>query len=195
MPLAIPVLENLNGHFGPWALPAAGRPVELDLGCGRGNFLLDMAERHPERLYLGADVMLGRLRRVLHKAEQRSLGNVYLLRVSAWPLIAQYLPEASLTRVHLLCPDPWPKARHRPHRLVTSELLGRIATRLVPGGILNLGTDNDPYFAAMVAAVKDLPCYAPAPDGLADIADLKTDFERRWESQGGRVQRLVLRRK
>ncbi len=182
-----PPIEVLTGEYRVWVPPAAGRAVELDLGCGRGGFLLDLAARYPERLVLGADVMLGRLRKVRNKARLRHLTNIGLLRANAWDLVGYLLPDGCLARVHLLCPDPWPKARHRAHRLVSSEFLGRLGAKLIPGGVLHLATDDAPYFADMQAAIAGLAGYVPAPAGIADVSDLQTDFERVFAREGKAV--------
>ncbi len=181
-------------HVPALATATAGAAVELDLGCGKGGFLLELAERYPERTVVGAELMIGRLKRLLKKVEARELANVALLRAEAWEFVAFHLPDALFDRIHVLCPDPWPKARHRANRLVTSEFLGRITTKLRPGGVLHLATDDPPYFERFRAAVDGLPELTLDPDGIADIADIKTDFQRRWEEQGKSLQRIVLRR-
>jgi tRNA (guanine-N7-)-methyltransferase len=172
----------------------ADGPAELDLGCGKGGFLLQMAERYPDRLIIGADVMIGRLRRLQRKVDHRELRKVELLRIDAWNLVARLLPDESLSRVHILCPDPWPKKRHRGNRLVSSEFLGRLSRKLIPGGILHLATDNVPYFERMQDAIAPLAHFAPAPDGIADIADIQTDFERQWLAEGIPVQHIAYSR-
>jgi tRNA (guanine-N7-)-methyltransferase len=174
--------------------PPNDRRIEMDLGCGKGGYLLSMAERFPHTHYIGADIMLGRLRRIQKKIDRRKLANVQLLRISAGQTAAHAMPDASLDRIHILCPDPWPKARHRHNRLLTSEFLGRIATKLKPDGILHLSSDDEPYVAFIKEALDGLTCYEPAPTGIDDVRDLKTDFEKNWERQGKVVEHIVLRR-
>ncbi|MFT5129313.1 MAG: tRNA (guanine-N7-)-methyltransferase [Rhodothermales bacterium] len=191
------MLHVLTDEFHAWEEAALrspqlrNQPAELDLGCGKGGFLLQLAARYPERLILGADIMIGRLRRVERKVERGELRNVELLRIDAWNLIARMIPDESLSRVHILCPDPWPKKRHRAQRLVSSEFLGRLSRKLIPGGILHMATDNVPYFEQMQATIAPLPHFAPAPDGIADIADIQTDFELQWLGQGIPTQHVA----
>jgi len=185
------MIHILTGAYRIWELPTGFSRVELDLGCGKGGFLLAMAGKDPASLYLGVDVMLGRLRRVQRKIERRSLTNVALLRVNAWDLVGHLLPDYCLHRAHILCPDPWPKARHRSKRLVTSEFLGRLAQKIAPGGVVHLSTDNANYLAAMRAAIAPLDAYHSYPDGIADISAIKTDFEREFEDQGLTVTHLA----
>ena len=144
-----------------------------------------------KRLVLGSDVMLGRLRRVARQVGQRGLGNIELLRVNNRELAAFQLPDACLRRIHLLCPDPWPKARHRANRLVTTDFLTRLGRVLEPGGVLHVATDHVPYLEDMARIIGATGCFASAPGAIADIADLRTDFELVWERAGREVEHLA----
>ena len=95
-----------------------GRPLEVDLGCGDGAFLLAMARQFPERDFLGVERLLGRVRKVCKKLTRNGLANGRVLRLESRYTVEWLLPEASLARLHLLCPDPWPKLRHHRRRLV-----------------------------------------------------------------------------
>lgn len=185
-------IEILTGEYRQLQFGNRHSAIELDLGCGRGGYLLAMAERFPDRLLVGADVMLGRMRRVQRKVQRRELDNVRLLRVEGWELMP-LLPDHVFERIHVLCPDPWPKARHRIHRLVTSEFLGRLHSKLQDGGILHLATDNQPYLTAMETAIATLSCYRSTPEGICDVADIETDFERDFAAKGVQVQHRCYR--
>ncbi len=187
------MLEILTGTYSCWAPPDGFAEIELDLGCGKGGFLLELAENYPDKLIIGADIMLGRLRKVKKKVDRRNLKNVRLLRVSAWPLIAYHLSDHSLHRIHILCPDPWPKARHRSKRLLTSEFLGRLAGKLTANGILHISTDDSEYFDFIEAAISPLACYSRDPSGIDDVKTIKTDFENDFEGKGIPVRHTVFR--
>lgn len=184
--------EVIDPRFG---MPP-GCPVELDLGCGKGGLSLAMAERFPERMVLACDVMLGRLRRLANKAQRLGLANCAILRANSLDLVAYQLPPASVQRIHVVCPDPWPKNRHRARRLVTTDFLRRAARVLVPGGILHLATDDDDYRRFMLAAVEKLPEFRRDASGeaLADIADLRSEFEKKWHAEGKNVPHFAYRR-
>ncbi len=182
--------QRLDPFFG-----RSPRPVELDMGCGKGRFTLSLAERYPDRLVLGGDVMLGRLRKVARKAQRAGLTNVELLRAQSLEVLGYQLPDACIRRLHLLCPDPWPKAKHRRHRLVTTDFAVRAARVLEPGGIVHLATDHLPYLEDMQTVFAGTPFFEPCPDALNDVRDLKTDFELGWEAQGKTVPHLAYRRR
>ena len=191
LPSAIHDLANrwqtVDPRFGRPNAP----PIELDLGCGTGGFTLALARRYPERLILGAEVQLGRLRRLQNVVRQGHFRNVELMLVNNLELIGFMLPDASVRRLHLLCPDPWPKARHRAKRLATSAFFTQVARVLEPGGVLHLATDHVPYHEAQQAVVEGLPFFRAAPEAIADLADLETDFERKWKAAGKPVPHLA----
>ncbi|MFA4944004.1 MAG: methyltransferase domain-containing protein [Lentisphaeria bacterium] len=170
------------------------RPIELDLGCGWGRFALDLAARHPERLVLASDLLLARLRAIQGRVAKRGLANLELLYVNSLQVTGWLLPDGCVTRVHLLCPDPWPKARHRARRIMTADFVSRVARILKPGGVLHLATDHPPYAATLREVVECLPLFTPDPAGIADIADLETGFERLWQGQGKTVPHLAYRK-
>ena len=165
--------------------------IELDLGCGKGGFALDLAERYPERLVLASDVMLGRLRKVERRARHGDLGNIELLRANSVELVGYQLPAACVYRAHLLCPDPWPKARHRNKRLVTTDFLTRLARVLAPGGVFHFSSDHGPYLKDVKQIIARLPFFRPAPWLLSDITDLKTEFQLIWETAERKVPHLA----
>lgn len=173
--------------------PSPSGLVELDMGCGRGSFTLALARRYPERLVLGSDVMIGRLRGIERRAQAAGLGNLQLLRASNLALVQFQLPPRSIDRIHLLCPDPWPKRHHQIRRLVCTDFLNRLQRVLKPGGVLHMSTDYAPYFDDWQAMLGQLPAFVADESGSADVADLKTDFERQWTAQGMVVQHLSRR--
>ncbi len=163
------------------------------MGCGKGKFLLELAQRFPDRLALGSDIMLGRLRRVQRKVERAKLENVELLRASNLELVGFQLPDSSIDRIHLLCPDPWPKPKHRGKRFVTTDFMARIARVLKRDGVLHLSTDHSPYLESWQRMLSKLNLFAEDPEAILDIADIKTGFELLWEKEGKTVSHLGFR--
>ena len=166
------------------------RPLEVDLGCGDGTFLLAMAALHPERNFLGVERMLGRYDKVARKITHAGLTNARVLRLESSYTVGWLLPTASVSRLHLLCPDPWPKKKHHRRRLVVGEEFQKGLQRsLVPGGEFLLKTDDADYFAA---AIEQFDVLAPFqrldwPDDAFDYP--QTDFENQWLRAGRRIHR------
>lgn len=165
--------------------------VELDLGCGKGSFTTSLAEKYSDRNILAADIMIGRLRKLNKRAKRMELANMDLLRVEAGALINYCLPPASIDRIHILCPDPWPKAKHKGHRLISSEFISRLTVVLKKSGIFHFSTDDKPYFKSAVKVVEASGLFQTQDLSLIeDIRDIKTDFERLWESEGKTVNHI-----
>lgn len=162
--------------------------IELDLGCGKGGFSLELAKRNPDSLVLAADIKASRLKKINNKAAVHKIDNIQTVRVLAWDLVSYLLPDNSLDRIHILCPDPWPKKKHKGNRLITSEFLGRLTNVMKNGAILHLATDDQPYFEWMMEAIKPLCCYESFEEGIDDVRDIKTEFENYYLSVGKPVE-------
>ncbi|MES2474724.1 MAG: tRNA (guanosine(46)-N7)-methyltransferase TrmB [Verrucomicrobiota bacterium] len=171
-----------------------GRPLEVDLGCGDGSFLMEMARQHPERDFIGTERLLGRVRKVCRKVTRHRLFNARVLRLDSRYVVEWLLPEASVTRLHLLCPDPWPKLRHHRRRIMQLEFLESVRRALVPGGEFLFMTDHEEYFIWAREKVLNF--------GKLELLDWqedsffypKTDFQVQWEAEGKSMHRLRCRK-
>ncbi len=114
------------------------RPLEVDLGCGDGTFLVQMARAFPERNFIGMERLLGRCRKVWRKSERNGvMANTKILRVDSNYGVKWMLPEKAVSRLHFLCPDPWPKKKHANRRqMCRLDFLQSIHNLLITGGEL-----------------------------------------------------------
>ena len=131
-------------------------PLEIDLGCGDGSFLIEMAQHYPERNFLGVERLLGRVRGVCKRIQELGLTNVMVLRLESQYTLEYLLAPASVSRLHLLCPDPWPKARHHKRRLVQQEFLHILQKTLSPGGEFLFKTDHPEYYEWVLEQMEHL---------------------------------------
>lgn len=169
-------------------------PLEIDLGCGDGTFLVEMAKHFPERNFIGVERLLGRVRGVSRKIEELGLTNAKVLRLESHYTLEWLLAPHSVSRLHLLCPDPWPKARHHKRRLVQQPFLKALYQALAPGGEFLFKTDHPEYYEWVCEEMEQFRNFKPldwpeppAPDALYYP---KTDFQIHWESQGKTIHRL-----
>src|SRR4249920_3512143 len=109
-------------------------PLHVDLGCGDGSFLCEMAQQFPKRNFLGIERLTKRVEKVRRKAEK--IENVRVLRADTLIAVRYVLPECSVEVFYLLFPDPWPKRRHQFRRIFTRDFLEAIAAALEQDGIL-----------------------------------------------------------
>lgn len=168
----------------PWGeLFDPAQPVEVDLGCGKGRFLLARAAAHPAAQFLGVDRMLTRIRKLDRKVCRLGLANVRLLRLEAAYTLRRLLPAHSIARFYLFFPDPWPKRRHHKRRLFDAAFRTLLWTRLVPGGEIQIATDHLDYFAAMQRALRDDPRFEETAPMVRDERE-RTDFELIFLRQG-----------
>lgn len=167
-------------------------PVEVDLGCGDGTFLVALAEGFPERNFLGIEKLFGRVESACRKGKQRGLRNLRILRIESSYAIQYLLPPASVSVVHLLFPDPWPKKRHHRRRIVTPAFLTTVHRLLVDDGRLRIATDQEDYFSAIRALVGPMQFVEEtvSPEGNFPL----TKFEKRFLARGAPIYRLELRR-
>lgn len=133
------------------------QPLEVDIGCGKGRFILSRAATHPNINYLGVDRLLARLRIVDKRIQRRGLTNVRLLRIEASYAIEHLLPPESVRTLYVQFPDPWPKRRHHRRRLFSPPLLDAIHRTLEPKGRIHLVTDHAGYFEAIDGIFKGDP--------------------------------------
>jgi len=169
-------------------------PLEIDLGCGDGSFLIEMAQHYPERNFIGVERLLGRVRGVCKRIHELGLTNVKVLRLESQYTLEYLLEKHSVSRLHLLCPDPWPKARHHKRRLVQQPFLKILHDVLTPDGEFLFKTDHPEYFEwvceEMETFIKSGASFTPLPWDDDSFFYPKTDFQRHWESQGKTIHQL-----
>ena len=168
--------------------PHPQRPLEVDVGCGDGTFLLEMAAQFPERNFLGIERLLGRVRKICRKAARRQLLNLRVLRLESSYALGYLLPAASATRIHLLFPDPWPKKRHAHNRFIQPESLTHLHQALRTEGDFLFKTDHAEYFEESTALLDASPLFTRAPWISEAEFYPQTDFEQQWLAEGKSIQ-------
>jgi len=168
------------------------QPFELEIGCGDGGFLFERAQAHPERNFLGIERLLGRVRKLSKKGLREGLTNLRLLRIEARYVLEYLLPEHAFEALHIYFPDPWPKDRHRRHRLI-NETFPPLARRILrQKGVIYLRTDDPVYFSQMQETFQDLTDFA-MENTPGEISSITTEFERQWLDQGRHIHRAAYR--
>jgi tRNA (guanine-N7-)-methyltransferase len=162
---------------------SVGRPLEVELGCGDGSFLVQYATLHPERDFIGVERLLGRLRKVNRRGARAGLKNLRLVRLEAAYFLQYLLPPKSVAALHIYFPDPWPKRKHWKHRLINEKFPGLAAAALQTGGAVHLRTDDANYFAQMIQVFERAPDFERGQTP-AELSAVVTDFERDFAACG-----------
>ena len=167
-------------------------PLHVDLGCGDGSFLCEMARQLPKRNFLGIERLTKRVEKVRRKAAK--IENVRVLRADTLFALRYLLPESSVETSYLLFPDPWPKRRHQLRRIFTPDFLDAIVVALEQRGVLRVATDHVDYFRQ----IERLSCahrqFQVVPQSSDDSLFPVTKFERKFRDQGAAIYRLTLRK-
>lgn len=166
-----------------------GNPLEVDLGAGDGSYTLALAEHYPERNFLAVERLLGRVQKISRRSKAMNLTNLQVLRLESGYTAEWLLPRHSVSRLHLVCPDPWPKAKHHRRRMIQNEFLETVTQLLVPGGVFIFKTDHEEYFEwaqESIEAFSKLEV-TPFPE---ESFDPKSDFQLQWEAEGKSLQVL-----
>ncbi len=178
------------------------RPLDLEIGSGKGTFLVQQAPLEPGVDFLGLEIAKAFWRHAADRARRHGLPNVRLLWHDADAFLRNHVADETFRRVHVYFPDPWPKARHHKRRLIQPPFLRELHRVLVaPGrdGVaeVRLATDHTDYFAWMeeaAAAVTDVFERRPfvSPDSAGEGELVGTNFERKYRPEGRTFRGMVL---
>ena len=161
----------------------------LEIGFGMGDSLFEQAEANPDVTYIGIEMHRPGCGHLMQRAQKAELLNIRVIRADA-VLILKGVPDASLDRVQIFFPDPWPKKRHHKRRLINAELLHLLAAKLHAGGIVHIATDWENYAEWIVDVFQDAASFEQVPPPSRP----ETKYERRGQRLGHKVADLAYRR-
>jgi tRNA (guanine-N7-)-methyltransferase len=170
----------------PWdsaALFGADRPLEVEVGSGKGLFLQSAAIEVPDHNFLGIEVARKYAHHTAARLAKRELNNALIVHGDAQRVFRELLPDSSLVAVHVYFPDPWWKKRHRKRRIMNAGFLKGVARTLKPAGRFHFWTDVEEYYVEGLALVaQHTPLAGPLSVAQRDAdhdLDYRTHFERR----------------
>ncbi|MEE9294248.1 MAG: tRNA (guanosine(46)-N7)-methyltransferase TrmB [Phycisphaerae bacterium] len=170
--------------------------VELEIGCGKGGFLLRRAQAHPEKRLIGIEWANKYFKYAADRMARWGIDNVRIMRTDAAHLVKHHLAPQCLSALHVYHPDPWPKKRHHKRRLFHPEFVDAAVRVLAHGGRWAIQTDHAEYFNVIRRhilahpALKEIPFNAPE-FGVQDEM-VNTNFEIKYQRQGRIFHRLAV---
>lgn len=197
-------IQEPEANKGMWAAAFPKKqPLHIEVGMGKGRFLMDMARLHPEVNYVGIEMYDSVLLRALQKREElvaagETLPNLFFMRMDARNL-QEVFTKGEVDRIYLNFSDPWPKARHAKRRLTSRQFLARYKEILAKGGVVEFKTDNRELFEFSLEEVKEagwtLLAYTFDLHHNEEMmqGNVMTEYEEKFSSMGNPICKLICR--
>ena len=196
------VVKNASENKGHWASDIFGNdhPLHIEIGMGKGQFLLTLAERNPHINYIGIERYSSVLLRAVEKLEE-PVANIRFLCIDAAEIPDIFSPE-EVERIYLNFSDPWPKARHARRRLTSSEYFARYDKILAKDGQVEFKTDNRDLFDFSVKEINNSDIWEVTActydlhnDTSMNEGNIMTEYETKFSSMNHPICKLIAKRK
>jgi tRNA (guanine-N7-)-methyltransferase len=171
---------------------AGPRPWEVELGFGKGRYLLQRAQAEPEGRFLGIEVVSRYYKMVRRRMRHREIDNLLLMRGEALYLLATTVPPGTAQAVHVYFPDPWPKSRHQKRRLFDADTVDLVLGLLAPGGRLFFATDFAEYGGRVTELLEGHPGLEVERLGAWPEGP-RTNYEMKYVQEARPIVRLAAR--
>jgi tRNA (guanine-N7-)-methyltransferase len=192
-------LSRENGQLAAATVFGRSAPLILEIGFGMGASLVEMAMAAPQQDFIGIEVHLPGVGRLLHSMQEQGVDNIRVYCDDAVEILTHCIADGSLDRIQIFFPDPWHKKKHHKRRLIQPDFVKKLQAKLKPGGVVHLATDWEHYAEQMMEVMSaaegfvnqaETYCFAPRPD-YRPI----TKFEQRGERLGHGVWDLLFEKK
>ncbi len=191
--------ENLDGKIDFVRVFGRACPVHIEVGAGKGTFLLNQARAHPDNNFLGIEWARKYYRFAVDRIGRWGLTNVRIIRTDAAAFLADFIPDNSVDCFHIYFPDPWPKKRHHKRRFICPANLEHLVRCLKTGGQLKIATDHADYFeqikTVLTARNEKLQEIDFLPTAGAEACEwVGTNFERKYLKDQRPIYTIAVRK-
>ncbi len=173
-------------------------PVEIEVGSGKGLFLISAATQFPRRNFFGIEIARKFARFTAGRLAKRSLSNARIAYADARRVLTEWVPDSSVAAVHVYFPDPWWKRRHKKRRIFTESFVSHIIRVLAPQGELRVASDVEEYFRRIETVIAShtglTRLESPMECDPAHDFNYLTNFERKYRKAGKPIWRANYRR-
>jgi tRNA (guanine-N7-)-methyltransferase len=193
-------LEDLDGRIDFIRLFGRSAPLHIEIGVGRGTFLLNQAKANPKTNFLGIEWANKYYRYSADRIGRWNLTNVRIIRTDAAVFIADFLPDACADCFHIYFPDPWPKKRHHKRRFFNTANAAQLLRCLKPAGSIRVATDHAEYFEQIKSVIAEKADSLEEIDFLpaigADTGEwVGSNFERKYLKESRPIFCIAVRKK
>lgn len=193
------VVSHPEEMLGQWqSLFPDRKPLHIEVGMGKGRFIMDMAEAHPDINYIGIERYSSVLLRAVQKLEERQLPNVRFVLMDAAEITSSFA-EDEVDQIYLNFSDPWPKDRHAKRRLPSRQFLDKFRQILVPEGHIEFKTDNRQLFDFAMEEIEPggfellQVTYDLHKDGAMMVGNIMTEYEEKFSSIGNPICKYIIK--
>jgi tRNA (guanine-N7-)-methyltransferase len=192
--------ENFGGRLDFAQIFGRSGPVGIEIGSGKGTFLVHEAQAQPEVDFLGIEWARKYYRHAVDRIGRWGLTNVRLLRTDAATFLREFVPDESVDCFHIYFPDPWPKKRHHKRRLLQASNVETLLRCLKPGGEIRIATDHQDYFEQIRQVRSGFgdrleEIEFPRPAGARETELTGTNYERKYVKANRPIYTLALRKR
>ena len=196
-PFVVQEPKEHRGHF--CELFGNTNPIQIEVGMGKGKFIMELAQKHPETNFIGIERYSSVLLRALQKREELEIPNIYFMCVDAKELGEIFAP-GEVEKIYLNFSDPWPKDRHAKRRLESRQFLARYNQILKKDGTIEFKTDNRALFDFALEEVEaagwtlNEKTFDLHADARLNEGNVMTEYEERFSAQGNPICKYIISR-
>ncbi|MBU2693145.1 MAG: tRNA (guanosine(46)-N7)-methyltransferase TrmB [Candidatus Eisenbacteria bacterium] len=183
-------LLDLTKHQPPfsWSLLFSNEnPVEMEIGSGKGRFVLEASMRWPQTNFLGVEIANRYFQSSMKRIAKRGIKNALFVRTDARNLLTRWIPSQTLQRIHIYFPDPWPKRRQQKRRMLNPPFPEWAARVLIPGGEILIGSDHEGYVERIQEVMGTEPTFERRFWNPLEENWILTNYAVKWAAQGRRL--------
>ena len=175
-------------------------PIEIEIGCGKGGFICQMAQKFPDKIFIAVEVMTDAIISALEKCKELDIHNVYFINCDAKKLV-EFFENGQVSVIYLNFSDPWPKARHARRRLTSTQFFAQYDKVLAKEGVVEFKTDNRPLFEFSLEQVEEAgwqllgATFDLHHDEEMNQGNVMTEYEEKFSSMGNPIHKLIATRK
>lgn len=193
--------QDISGQLDFEEIFGRSGPVHIEIGSGKGTFLVSQATAVPAINFLGIEWANKYYRYAVDRIGRWGFGNVRIIRTDAAAFLAEHIPDGSIDRFHIYFPDPWPKKRHNKRRFFNNDNIQQMLRCLKQAGIINVATDHAYYFQQMQEVVTQAVSESKVeiidfirPAGAGEGETVGTNFERKYLKQGKKTYTIAVKK-